>query len=72
MEVDRARTAELKDALHRNCGPTILVLPTVQVPSRPPPCRWPPRALGTKHQKGGVSREPVVSRLPTARVRCAG
>jgi len=42
MEVDRARTAELKDALHRTCGPTVLVLPTVQVPSRLHPCRWPP------------------------------
>ena len=31
MEMDRARAADLKDELHRNCGPTVLVLPTAPV-----------------------------------------
>ena len=31
MEVDRGRAADLKDAVHRDCAPTVLVLPTAPV-----------------------------------------
>ena len=37
MELDRARAADLKDELHRNCGPTVLVLPTAPVRAARPP-----------------------------------
>ncbi len=52
------RTAELKDALHRNCAPNILVLPTSPVCRRH---RTPPLMPFGRHRRCTVADPPVTA-----------